>query len=154
MHPIWFQHLPRFFFFTPLVSTPGSDGHQGSVCGPLQRVRGERRLLLGGRQRPAGRRGAAAGGRHEANPGARSQPGARHLGLRFRLPPLRLRPAHTRQRLPLAGQGRLWNAKVMDVLSRPLSFGICKTLCFGTSLSISLHHPQPCDFSLFYGHLL
>lgn len=135
MHLIWFQPLALFFFslvFPPLpspalVSTDGSDGHQGGVRGPLQRVRRERRLLLGGRQGAARRRSAAAGGRHEADPGTRSQPGARRLGLRFRLPSLRLRPAHTCQRLPLAGQGRLWHVKVMDVFSYSLSFGICKT---------------------------
>lgn len=118
------SHTSLFFF---LVQNDGSDGHQGGVCGPLQRVRRERRLLLGGRQGAARRRSAAAGCRHEADPGTRSQPGARYLGLCFCLPSLRLRPTHTRQRLPLAGQGRLWNVKVMDVFSYSLSFGICKT---------------------------
>lgn len=117
MHPI---HMKLIVFcclssfstsssFVPCCFSALSDGHQGSVCGPLQCVRRKCHFLLRGSQGVAGRRRPAAGGCHEADPGARSLPGARHLRLRGSLPSFWLRPAHTRQWLPLAGQGRLWD---------------------------------------------
>lgn len=160
MHLIWFQHLPLFmsFFFLPL-RRPSSQlmtvMDTKAVFAALYSVCEENAAFFsGGDKGPQGEaaRRLVAVMRLIQEHARSLEPvisGFASVYHHFDFDPHI--PANGYRSLVKVGYG-MWKLWVCFLTRWALGFA--KPHCLRTSLSISLHHPQPSDFSLFYGHFL